>query len=114
MQIRAADAAGTDLDSNLARPGIPIGKCRPLERGSDLVEHHRLHVVLLVNAASVSLMASTSPDCICSLAPSLTSLAATEGTSATCRSWGWVSFSTAILIYMKCFSIAASAMPEHR
>ena len=37
MQIRAADAAGGHLHSNLARPGLPIGEICPFKSGPKLL-----------------------------------------------------------------------------
>src|SRR5271157_2276354 len=50
-----------------------------------------------VNEPSANLLSSPAPDCMCSFAPSLISLAVTEGTNATRRSYGCVSFRTATL-----------------
>src|SRR5208337_4278401 len=50
-----------------------------------------------VNEPSANLLSSPAPDCMCSFAPSLISLAVTEGTNATRRSCGCVSFRTATL-----------------
>ena len=46
MQVCAADAAGGNLDSNLTRPRLPIGKIGPFKRSPKLFQHHRLHGVL--------------------------------------------------------------------
>ena len=46
MQVRAADAAGGHLHSNLAGPGLPIGEFGPFQSSPKLVQHHRLHSVL--------------------------------------------------------------------
>jgi hypothetical protein len=43
MQVRAADAAGGNLDSNLTRPGLPIGEIGPFKSSPKLLQHHRLH-----------------------------------------------------------------------
>jgi hypothetical protein len=37
MQVRAADAAGGHLHSNLARPGLPIGEFCPFKRSPKLL-----------------------------------------------------------------------------
>ena len=46
MQVRAADAAGGNLDSNLTGPRLPIGKIGPFQPFAQLVQHHRFHSIL--------------------------------------------------------------------
>jgi hypothetical protein len=46
MHIRATHAAGRHLHSNLARPGLRIGKFRPFQRSTNFFQHHRVHGVL--------------------------------------------------------------------
>src|SRR5271168_3494958 len=55
-----------------------------------------------LKAASGSLMASPAPACMCKIAPRWINLGTTEGTSATRRSCGCVSFRTATLTYIRC------------
>ena len=41
VQVGPAHAARTHLDPNFPGTGLPIGQLRPLERTSDLGQHHR-------------------------------------------------------------------------
>src|SRR5580704_12025556 len=56
--------------------------------------------VTSLNAVSINLTASPAPVCMCNFAPSLISLGTTDGTSATRRSCGCVSFKTATFTYI--------------
>jgi hypothetical protein len=43
VQVRAADAAGQNLHSNLALPRAPVREVRPFEGCLEFLENHRLH-----------------------------------------------------------------------
>ncbi len=43
MQIRAADAAGGDLDADLPGSWLPIGQFGPLQRTFESIENHCMH-----------------------------------------------------------------------
>src|SRR5580704_13207915 len=80
------------------------GACTPRTTSASLTRACRSDVnATSLNAASTRPTASPAPDCMCSLSPSLVILLTTDGTNATRRSCGCVSFRTATLTYMGSF-----------
>jgi hypothetical protein len=49
MKVRPAHTAGGDLDANLTRSWLQIGKLGPLESRPNSIQHHRVHCVLHVS-----------------------------------------------------------------
>ena len=47
VEVGAAYAASTDPDPDLPRAGFRIGELGPLQRSSQLLQHHRVHGFIL-------------------------------------------------------------------